>query len=89
MTGHTGWVHEVACATLGDGTPVAVTAGIDETVRVWNLATQSGTSLLALPETPYAVAVSPAGLVVTFGWDVALFLPPPGLSLSGFRAASA
>ena len=38
IIGHTGAVIGVACATLGDGTPVAVTAGDDETVRVWDLA---------------------------------------------------
>jgi hypothetical protein len=36
--GHTGWVMAVACTSL-NGRPVAVTAGQDSTVRVWDVAT--------------------------------------------------
>ncbi|MET7301207.1 caspase family protein, partial [Embleya sp. NPDC005575] len=36
LTGHTGSVNAVACATL-DGRPVAVTGADDHTVRIWDL----------------------------------------------------
>jgi WD40 repeat protein len=39
--GHSERVYDVACSLLPDGTPVAVTAGRDETVRVWDLSTLS------------------------------------------------
>jgi WD40 repeat protein len=38
LTGHTGPVLAVATAVLPDGRPVAVTGGVDRTVRVWDLA---------------------------------------------------
>ena len=38
LTGHDGAVYAVAVGALADGTPVAVTGGVDRTVRVWRLA---------------------------------------------------
>ncbi|MEU3296689.1 hypothetical protein ABZ722_30645, partial [Streptomyces longwoodensis] len=38
LAGHTDWVTAVACTDV-DGTPVAVTGGYDDMVRVWDLAT--------------------------------------------------
>ena len=40
LTGHTGGVAAVACTTL-DGRPVAVTGGVDGTVRIWDLRTRT------------------------------------------------
>ncbi|WP_405958493.1 caspase family protein [Streptomyces phaeochromogenes] len=40
LTGHTGTVYAVAC-TVAHGTPIAITSGDDNTVRVWDLTTAS------------------------------------------------
>ena len=37
LTGHTGGVDAVAVGALPDGTPVIVSGGVDDTVRVWRL----------------------------------------------------
>jgi hypothetical protein len=37
LHGHTGPVEAIACTTLPNGTPIAVTGGRDRTVRVWDL----------------------------------------------------
>ncbi|WP_174387597.1 caspase family protein, partial [Nocardia takedensis] len=45
LTGHTDSVYDVACTSI-DGRPVAVTAGADGTVRVWDLITNTSRSTL-------------------------------------------
>jgi WD40 repeat protein len=71
LTSHIDWVRSVACAEL-DGRPIAVTCGTDGTVRLWNLLNQKVASLLLLPTSCRAVAVSSTGtLVCGFGSDIA------------------
>ncbi len=38
LSGHTSWIRAVACTRL-DGRPIAVTAGQDLTIRIWDLIT--------------------------------------------------
>jgi WD40 repeat protein len=38
LTGHRGWLQAVTTGTLPDGTPVIISSGADETIRVWRLA---------------------------------------------------
>jgi WD40 repeat protein len=71
FTGHDAAVNAVACTEL-DGRPIAVTCGTDGTVRLWNLLNQKVASLLLLPTSCRAVAVSSTGtLVCGFGSDIA------------------
>ena len=69
LKGHTGSVRAVAVGTV-PGRAVAVSGGIDTTVRVWDLARSA--CLLTLPAlVPVrAVAVVPSGVVVGAGSHV-------------------
>jgi hypothetical protein len=72
LTGHTNAVTAVACTQL-DGRPVAVTAGDDETVRVWDLQTRLEVDRLDLPSGARALDVTAAREIVAgFGWDIVL-----------------
>ena len=73
LTGHTDGVRAVAC-TMVDGRPVAVTAGDDRSVRVWDLATGTpvGEPLTGHTDSVRAVActvVDGRPLAVTGGYD--------------------
>ena len=82
LAGHGGQVWAVATTALPDGTPVAVTASIDTTARVWDLTTgqarytltgHSGpvtaVATMVLPdETPVAVTTSADGTARV--WDL-------------------
>ena len=61
LTGHTGWVRAVAAAEL-DGRPVAISAGDDRTVRVWDLATGTPVGDPFTGHTSYVNAVAAAEL---------------------------
>ncbi len=68
LTGHTDWVNAVACATLPDGSVVAVTGSDDGAVRVWDLTRgqQLGQPLTGHTDSVSAVACAtlPDGSVV-------------------------
>ncbi|MGI8815141.1 MAG: WD40 repeat domain-containing protein [Pseudonocardia sp.] len=73
LTGHTGTVWAVGCTEV-DGTPVAVTGGYDQTVRVWDLraGAQIGEPLTGHTATVWAVActeVDGTPVAVTAGDD--------------------
>lgn len=55
LNGHRGFVYKVAC--VDDRGMLAVSAGSDRTLRVWDLATQRQRTRLDLPMWPYALAV--------------------------------
>ena len=77
LTGHTGAISAVATG-LSDGEwPVAVTGGEDGTVRLWDLTTgeQIGRAW-PFPEPVTAVAVATGGVVVGFGFEVAVLDTP-------------
>ncbi|MGX4694952.1 WD40 repeat domain-containing protein [Streptomyces sp. JNUCC 63] len=78
LTGHTGPVWAVATAVV-DGRPLVVTGGDDRTVRMWDLVShhQVGSDLV-FPSEVTAVTMAPDGqLVVGFGGDIAVLVPPP------------
>jgi hypothetical protein len=77
QTGHAGEVMAMASTMLG-GHPVAVTAGIDCTVRVWDLGTGAPVGRPAfLPESGRAIQITGTGdILVGFGWDVAVLRCP-------------
>jgi WD40 repeat protein len=68
LTGHTSWVHAVACTTF-DGRPVAITGSRDKTVRVWDLTTEAELTLLDYPGR--ALCVGPANeVIIGTGWGL-------------------
>ena len=81
LTGHDGPVNAVAAGALPDGTPVIISGGGDDTVRVWRLA--DGTPVgepLHLPEWVQGVVVHGNIIVTATGTDIAihqLALPRP------------
>ncbi|WP_327065200.1 hypothetical protein [Kitasatospora sp. NBC_01302] len=72
------WLTALTAGVL-DGRPVLVAGGEDGTVRSWDLATRARLRPdLVLPLGIEALAVAPDGrLAVGFGWEVAVFGPPP------------
>ncbi|WP_406431287.1 caspase family protein [Streptomyces sp. NBC_01589] len=68
LTGHTYWLTAVACTTL-DGTPVAVTGGGDDTVRIWDLTTGS---LIGQPLTGHTSTVDAVACTTLDGTPVAV-----------------
>lgn len=72
LIGHTDAINAAICMEI-DGTPTAVTAGSDQTVRIWNLRT--GACLDVIPTgTALAVALSATDdLVVGINSDIAVF----------------
>jgi WD40 repeat protein len=49
LRGHVGGVTRIMCTELTDGSPAAVSAGIDGTVRVWNLITGAEHMRIQIP----------------------------------------
>ena len=68
FTGHTGSVAAVACTVL-EGRPVAVTAGADATVRLWDLATSTP---IGDPLTGHTSSVAAVACTVLEGRPVAV-----------------
>ncbi|MFC9588713.1 hypothetical protein ACFTUC_02700 [Streptomyces sp. NPDC056944] len=69
-------MEAVACTVL-DGRPVAVTAGYDGTVRVWDLHTRTAVAELLLDQPRAAVVTSTGDLVSGFHNDITLYRRQP------------
>ncbi|WP_040690070.1 hypothetical protein [Nocardia vinacea] len=67
----------LACTSI-DGRPVVVTAGYDQTTRIWDLTTMTLTAVIDYPALEPVVAVSPgADIILGLGNDIAVLTRQP------------
>jgi WD40 repeat protein len=78
LRGHTAAIKAIKCITFA-GRVIAVTGSVDQTVRIWDLATSRQLAMMQFPREVNALSLTPDGtIIVGYGWEVACFrlLPP-------------